>query len=141
VRRRLGVMLAVLVGTAGLLAGCTAARSGVGSADSSCFLALPAASQAVEGHGHFLGVHRFSVSGLRKSAPRMAKLLAAHDPTVQDICVSAYTGSFTSAHVSKPLGRAAGKLAVVITETGSNRVLGTVIFRHLPLRFSKSHIG
>ena len=71
----------------------------------------------------------------------MAAILGAGHPITGDICAVGYTGSFTAANVSKPLGKAAGKLAVVVTETGSNKLLGTVIFTRLPLRFSKSHIG
>jgi hypothetical protein len=140
VTRRRGGLVATVVLTAGLLAGCTSARSSPGTSDSSCFLSLPTASQAVHGHGHFLGVHRFSVSALRKKAPRLTALMAKDHPGTQDICITAYTGTFTAATVSKPLGKPAGKLAVVITETGTNHLVATVIFTRLPLRFAHSHI-
>ena len=37
--------------------------------------------------------------------------------------------------VSKPLGRPAGKLAVVVVTTPGNKLLGTLVLIKLPVRF------
>jgi hypothetical protein len=59
----------------------------------------------------------------------------------QKICVAAYVGEFTRGSVSRPLGRSSGQLAVVVSEMPSNKLLGTVIFRHTPLHFGHPHVG
>jgi hypothetical protein len=124
-----------------LLAGCTAARNSLGTSDSSCYLALPAAKQAVGPHGKFIGVHQFTLSSLRQKAPKVYHFLTAVKPTSQRVCIIEFVGSFTQASVRKPLGRSSGRLAVVVSEAPSNRLLGTVIFHHAPLNFAHSHVG
>jgi hypothetical protein len=57
------------------------------------------------------------------------------------VCVAAFTGKFTKGEVSKPLGRTAGPLAVVVSTSPGNKLLGTVIFSHAPLNFGHSHFG
>ena len=51
------------------------------------------------------------------------------------------TGNFTAASVSDPRGRSSGKLAVVVSTTPGNHLLGTVIFTKAPLHFGHSHAG
>ncbi len=130
---------------ASLLAGCTAARSSLGTSDSSCFLALPAATRAVgshsKSHSKLIGVHLYTLDDLRHLAPGFFTIFPNEHPSTQRVCVMAYSGTFTSSSVSKPLGRPAGPVAVVVMETPANRLLGTVILRHVPLHFSHSHIG
>jgi hypothetical protein len=133
--RRLGAWIAGLVVAASLVAGCSAARVGQGTTDESCYLALPTAAKAVGGHGHLEGVRKYTLANLRGVAPRLYKRLADDIPKGQNVCISAYTGHFTSSSVSKPLGRSAGTLAVAVVTTPGNHLLGTLILTKIPVRF------
>jgi hypothetical protein len=126
---------------AGLLAGCTTARSGLGTSDSSCYLALPTATKATGSHGRLQGVQRFTLSTLREKAPHLLHDLATTAPGSETVCLIAFTGNFTAASVSDPRGRSSGKLAVVVSTTPGNHLLGTVIFTKAPLHFGHSHAG
>lgn len=129
-----------LVLVASILAGCSSARTGLGTTDESCYLALPTAAKAVGGHGHLSGVRKFSVAELKPLAPRLYDDLADQAPAKQAVCLAAYTGHFTQAMVTKPLGRASGKLAVVVVTSPGNRVLGTLILEKIPVRFQHTHL-
>jgi len=133
--RRLWAGVAVLVTAAALLSSCSAARSGQGTTGESCYLALPTAAKAVGGHGHLAGVRQYTLGGLRGVAPRLYGRLADDVPKGQDVCLAAYKGHFTSAMVSKPLGRPAGTLAVAVVTTPGNKLLGTLILTKIPVRF------
>jgi hypothetical protein len=122
-----------------LLAGCTSARSNLGTTDSSCYLALPAATKVVGPHSRFIGVHLFTLASLRKRAPGLFDALPSQPASSQRVCTIAFVGTFTKTSVSKPLGLASGSVAVVISKTPSNQLLGTVIFDHTPIRFGHSH--
>lgn len=137
-RRRVAGFVVCLL-AAGLLAGCTTARSNLGTSDSSCYSALPTATKAVHSHGRLIGVHRFTVSGLRRQAPHLAHDVATKEPGTQSICVVAFQGHFTAGSVSNARGRASGRLAVVVSTTPGNHLLRTVIFTRPPLRFGHSH--
>jgi hypothetical protein len=126
---------------AGVLAGCTTARSSLGTSDSSCYLALPTATKAVGSHGHLFGVQKFSLSALRKNAPHLLHDLATNAPGSETVCIIAFTGKFTAGSVSEPRGRASGHLAVVVSTTPGNHLVGTVIFTKAPLHFGHSHAG
>jgi hypothetical protein len=139
VRSRFTNVLAAGVLLAALLAGCTSARSNLGTSDSACYLALPTATRAVHAHGRLLGVHRFTVTALRKQAPRLVGDLATKEAGAQAVCVAAFTGKFTSESVIDPHGRESGHLAVVVSTTPGNHVLGTVIFLQPPLHFGHLH--
>jgi hypothetical protein len=130
------VLLAVCVA----VSGCTTVRSDLGTSDSSCYLALPSAAEAVHAHGHMVGVHRDTLATLRRRAPGLYRQLDTTDHLSQVVCVVAFTGQFTKASVSDPHGRPTGRLAVVVTATPGNHLLGTVIFKRLPLGFSHPHI-
>ena len=56
-------------------------------------------------------------------------------PKKQAICVAGYSGHFTSAEVSKPLGHPSGTLAVAVVTTPGNRLLGTLVLSKIPVRF------
>jgi hypothetical protein len=139
-----GRMRAVLVGgvLAGLvLGGCTGFRSDLGTADSACYLALPAATKAVNGHGRLIGVHLATLSGLHRPSSPLAEVFTAEPDSKQRICITAFTGHFSRSSVTNPLGLPWGPVAVVVSETPSNRVLGTAILDHPPARFGHTHIG
>ena len=134
-RRRLGAGVAGLVVAASLLTACSAARTGQGTTDESCYLALPTAAKAIGGHGHLHGVRKFTLSGLHGVAPRLYTRLVDDIPKGQNVCLAAYTGHFSAASVSKPLGRPAGTLAVAVVTTPGNKLLGTLILMKIPVRF------
>jgi hypothetical protein len=139
--RHLAGALVCVALMAGLLTGCTSVRSSLGTSDSSCYLALPTSSSAVDGHGRLLGVHLFTMAELHHKSPHLYKVLAARHAVKSDVCVAAFSGTFTKASVSKPIGSSAGRLAIVISQTGSNHLIGTVIVAHPPFRLGHPHIG
>jgi hypothetical protein len=139
--RRLKVGLAGCVLAASLLAGCTSARSSLGTTDASCYQALPTATNAVQSHGRLIGLHLFTLKELKSKAPHLYRFIVARVKAPQPVCVVGFTGKFTSAKVSKPLGRSSGELAVVVSTSPGNKLLATVIFSHAPLKFGHSHLG
>jgi len=136
VRFRVAGAVAGCVLLAGVLGGCTSARSSLGTSASSCYLALPVSAKAVGGHGRLLGVRVFTLTELRKEAPHLARYLSITRPSGQPVCVVAFTGTFSHTSVTKPFGRLSGHLAVVVSRAPANTLLGTVIFTRLPLKFS-----
>ncbi len=130
---------------AGLLAGCTSARSNLGTSDSSCYVALPTAARAVGSHSRLIGVHLTTVATLHRQFPRLFHELSvelSHEPAPgQRLCVVAFSGSYSRSTVSKPLGRPSGSVAIVVLKFPSNELLGTAIDVRLPVRFGHSHIG
>jgi hypothetical protein len=138
-RRRLFGGFAAAMVAASLLTSCTTARTDVGTADESCYLSLPAATRAVGGHGHLEGIRKFTAAQLRQTAPRLYQDLLSPVPPRQDLCVAAFTGQFTSAEVTKALGRNEGVFAVVVLTTPANRLLGTLILRRVPVRINHTH--
>jgi hypothetical protein len=133
--RRIRTLAGALVLLASLLSGCSAARTGLGTTDESCYLALPTAAKAVGGHGHLEGVRKYTVGGLNGVAPRLYSRLSKDVSKKQTICVAGYTGHFSASEVSKPLGRTSGTLAVAVVTTPANKLLGTLILTKLPVRF------
>lgn len=138
-RTRVASLAVALVLVATLLASCSTARSDFGTTDASCYLALPTAAKAVGGHGHLEGVRKYTVNDLRGVAPRFYSQLADDVPKKQGVCVAGYTGHFTSAEVSKPLGLPSGTLAVAVVTTPANKLLGTLVLTKLPVRFQHTH--
>jgi hypothetical protein len=136
----LALVLVLMLALAGsVFAGCSAARTDVGTTDETCYLALPAAAHAV-GHGaHFIGVRKYTMSSLKSFAPRLYNHTANSVSPKQAVCLAAYTGHFTSGTVDKPLGRPAGKLAVAVLTTPGNELLGTLILSKIPVRFQHTH--
>jgi hypothetical protein len=141
VRHRVVGGLATCILLATVLAGCTSARSSLGTSDSSCYLSLPSTSKAVGGHGKFLGIHAYTPSQLKARAPHLSADLTAAHATSSHMCVAAYSGSFTAANVSKPLGKAGGRLAAAVVNASDRTILATVIFGRLPLHFGHPHVG
>ena len=137
--RRVGVWAGAAVLAASVFASCTSARSGLGTTDESCYLALPTASEAVGGQGHLAGIRKYRVADMKNLAPRLYHHLADQAPGSQVICLAGYTGVFTKTNVEKPIGRATGKLAVVVVTSPGDKVLGTLILKKLPVRFQHTH--
>ncbi len=124
-----------LVVATSLLSACSAARTGLGTTDESCYLALPVAAKAVGGHGHLSGIRKETLSGLRDVAPGLSRHLSHDVPKGQNVCLAGYTGHFTAAGLSKPFGRQSGSLAVVVVTTPGNKLLGTLLLTKTPVRF------
>lgn len=139
-RRGVGGVVGCLL-VAAFLADCTTARSDLGTSVSSCYHALPTATKAVHRRGHLLGVQEFTVGSLRREAPDLSQELAAQAASDRRICVVAFSGTFDASSVSAPRGQQSGKLAVVVTTTPGNHLLGTVILPRPPLRFGHPHAG
>jgi hypothetical protein len=124
-----------------LLADCTAARSELGTTDSPCYLALPAATAAAGPHSRLVGVHLLRLDALGQRSRRLFDALPVRGTPRQRVCVIGFSGSFTKASVTRPYGRESGHLAVVVLDNPSNQLIGTVIFDRAPLQFGHSHIG
>jgi hypothetical protein len=132
-RIRAAALAAGLVLATSLLASCSSARTDLGTTDESCYLALPTAAKAVGGHGHLVGVRKYTFGSLRGMS--LYGELAHDVSTKQEVCLAGYTGHFTAAAVTKPLGRSSGALAVAVVTTPGNKLLGTLIIAKLPVRF------
>jgi hypothetical protein len=141
VERRLwrGALCCVVAATVG--AGCTTARSDLGTSVGSCYLALPTATRAVHGHGHLLGVQQFTVGWLHRHAPALYREVATSQAADKRICVVAFSGRFRAGSVTRARGLSSGQLAVVLSTAAGNHVLGTVIFAKPPLRIGLSPAG
>jgi hypothetical protein len=138
--RRLGTFAAGVALCATLFVGCSTARTDVGTTDESCYLALPTATKAVGHHGHLEGIRKFTLTNLHSFAPKLYRRVAGRVPAHQAVCVAAFTGHFNADSVSKPLGRQEGILAVSVVTSPGNELLGTLILRRIPVRFSHTHM-
>ena len=137
--RRCRLAMAVLAATGGLvLASCSSVRNDLGTGNSSCYVALPAASAAVHHRGHLHGVRLESTAALRSRAPLLYRAATAGDQL--SVCLVAFTGRFTRAEVLRPTGQAAGDLAVVELGYPDHRVLQTLLLTRQPVPFGHSHI-
>ena len=130
------VMMCVLVLT---LARCTSARDTLGTTASPCFEALAIGADAVHDNGSFAGVHLLTLSTAAHDLHMQRTLLARFGPSVHNVCVVSYRGTFDVAHVARPLGPpppgGVGHYAIVIVSKPQNQLLGTVIRETQPLRF------
>jgi hypothetical protein len=143
-RRRRPMLLAgaLVVGTTLVLGGCTSVRNDLGTTNSGCYVAIPAAAEAVGHAGHLQGVRLVNVSSLRsRESPLYAAAVAAPGPTVKRVCLVAFTGHFEAATVSSPIGEETGRMAVVELEYPDNRLLATLLIAHPPFPFGHSHMA
>jgi hypothetical protein len=145
-RRPVALVASITVSAAGLGA-CGAGRGALGTNAGRCFAALPVAKQAVGGRGSFAGVRRVDVARVTARSER-----AMHDlldllpvPPPHDICLVAYTGSFTPSQVERPVGPpppgGVGRYAIVAVTTQKPELLATFVVRHAPLNFARVHVG
>ncbi len=138
---RRGAVVAAVVVAATSLAGCSSARSSLGTVDGGCFVALPTASAAVHRHGQLLGAELVTVDALRSRPLVYRTAVGAPGPKVRQVCLVAFGGSFTTRTVERPAGHAEGRLAVAVVEYPRSRLLGTVLLSRPPVRFGHSHAG
>ncbi|MGO9964793.1 MAG: hypothetical protein ACLPUG_15390 [Acidimicrobiales bacterium] len=130
------VALVAVVTVTGLLAGCTAARNGLGNHDSACFRVYPEAVAAVHGRGRFAG---------ERYLPPRALIIELHDAIVPDnlqdashvaTCLVAFTGRFTEADVDQGWApfAPAGRIAIVVVRQRDLVLLATVVLSRVPPR-------
>ncbi|HVC68944.1 MAG TPA: hypothetical protein VNC61_01635 [Acidimicrobiales bacterium] len=132
-------LVAWLFAALGVLTGCTTAHLSLGTSASSCFDALAVASEAVHDNGSFAGVRLLTVATVGTELHLEAELAARVGPSVGDVCVVSYRGTFAANRVARPLGHAPpggfGRYAIVLVSKPQNRLVGTVIRQTQPLRF------
>jgi hypothetical protein len=138
--------LAVAAAATGLAA-CGAGRDVLGTNTSPCFLALPTAKQAVEGRGSLAGVRLVDIPRLTAPGDRTIRGLLTQLPLPRprDVCVVAYTGSFTLEQVEMPAGLppsgGTARYAIAVVAFPKPRLLGTFVVAHEPLSFRRTHVG
>jgi hypothetical protein len=116
------------------LAACTAGHSTLGTSDSACFKALPAASAAVHRRGAFLGVHKVDTKRLLEDARlRKSPMLSSLDD--EAVCAVAFRGRFPAGSVEHAYRQRSGDYAVVLVRTRNDRVAVTFVLDRLPLQF------
>jgi hypothetical protein len=140
VARRVRAIVGCVV-LATVVTACTTARSDLGTSVGSCYRSLPAATRAVHGSGHLLGVQEFTVGWLHRHAPGLYRELATNQAPGKRVCAIAFSGHFEAASVTGPRGLASGQLAVVVSTESGSHLLGTVIFAKPPLRIGRSRAG
>jgi hypothetical protein len=147
-RRRWPLALAVSIAvTAAGTPGCGAGRNILGTNTSPCFLALPVAKRAVAGRGSLAGVRMVDITKLTAPGDRAMRALLdlMTVPLPRDICLVAYTGSFTLGQVEQPAGLpppgGAGRYAIAVVTTPKSGLLGTFVVQRLPLPFTRAHVG
>jgi hypothetical protein len=148
-QRPLALALSIAV-TASGTSGCGAGRNILGTNTSPCFLALPVAKRAVEGRGKLAGVRLVDIPRLT-SAPGDRAVRALLDqiavPLPRDVCLVAYTGSFTLSQVEQPTGLllpgpgGVGQYAIAVVTAPTSALLGTFVVQRLPLTFTRAHVG
>ncbi|HVX20234.1 MAG TPA: hypothetical protein VHB02_02690 [Acidimicrobiales bacterium] len=135
-------MAAVVLAAAAVLAGCTSVRNDLGTSNSGCYVALPAASAAVGDVGRLLGVRLVDVSSLPADSHLLYRAATtAPGPTVQRVCLVGFAGHFEAAGVGRPVGRPSGTLAVVELAYPDSRLLATLLVGRDTLPFGHSHLG
>ena len=94
-----------------LLAGCTSVRSNLGTSDSPCYLALPAATRSVGATSRLVGVHLTTVRTIAKDSSFLAKTLGIGNGSAKRACVFEFAGRFSKSSVSRAGGHASGRFA------------------------------
>jgi hypothetical protein len=143
--RPLALALSIAVTAAGV-ASCGAGRNILGTNTNPCFLALPVAKKAVEGRGSLAGVRLVDVSRLTPSERALHKLLDQLPiPSSHQVCLVAFTGSYTPGQVKLPFGpvpaSGAGRFAIAVVTIPKAVLLGTFVVQREPLSFKREHVG
>jgi hypothetical protein len=146
-RPRLAALIASIAVIAAGLGACGAGRNALGTSADPCFAALPVAKHAVGGRGSFAGVRRVNVSHLTARGERAMHELLSLLPVqpAHDVCLVAYSGSFTPSQVARPLGpppaAGGGRYAIAVVTTMKHELLGTFVVAREPLKFAHVHLG
>jgi hypothetical protein len=144
--RPLALVLSIAV-TAAAVVACGAGRDILGTNTSPCFVALPVAKKAVKGRGTLDGVRLVDVD--RFTAPSDRSLRKLLDqlpiPSSHEICLVAFTGSYTLGQVELPFGpvppSGAGRYAIAVVTFPKAKLLGTFVAPREPLSFKREHLG
>lgn len=140
-RPRLGATAAALAVATSTLAGCASARSELGTANAACYIGLADAVAAVHHRGHLYGVRLVTVSSLEHRAPLLyAAARSTAGTKVTQVCLVAFSGTFSAAEVTHPVGKSSGHVAVVELAYPSKHLFATLLARHPPLPFGHPHI-
>ncbi|HUA95059.1 MAG TPA: hypothetical protein VMB82_05980 [Acidimicrobiales bacterium] len=133
--------MALVVGGS-VLSACTAVRNDLGTAQSQCYVAIPAATAAIHAQKHLKGVALVGLGSLRNLDHQLyrAAVETSGRPSAS-VCLVAFTGHFQADQVTAPVGQPSGRLAVVALRYPDNRVLATLLVPHPPFAFGHSHIG
>lgn len=137
--RTVAAWTAALV-TAAALSGCAAARNELGTVNSDCYIAIPAAFRAVHHHGRLAGVRLVSVASLRTQAPLLYEAARSKGKSTRDVCLVAFTGEFLAESVTVPVGDTAGSVAVVELGYPAKRLFATLVLRRPPIPFGHFHL-
>jgi hypothetical protein len=136
------VACAVVVTVAGLFAGCTASRNGLGTHDSVCFRVYPEARAAVHDRGKFAGERYLPPRALILQMPRANVPDALVDASRVATCLVAFTGHFTASTVElgwAPRG-GAGRIAIVVVRQRDSKLLATVVLERIPPKLVFAHV-
>ena len=139
-RRRFGWLgvATVALAVSSVVAGCSTVHESLGTSDGPCYLALPVATAAVGPSSHFDGVRLMKVRSV--TYPRLESALKRAGVDSGQVCLVAFTGTFSSTSVSRPSGRLRGHLAVVVLRYPDDKLVSTVLFSRLPTHFGHSHV-
>lgn len=149
-RRECFAVFLVVVVCSLVTAACTSARNTLGTSSSSCVDALPVAATAVGGRGSFAGVRLVNVTKLDRKVPAVTPTLRTllqerAGRQLGNVCVVAYTGSFTLDQVQDPLGTApaggTGRYAIVVVQFPGNELLATFVRATEPFSFRHGGLG
>jgi len=140
-----GLVLALGVGGSAL-AGCTAARSALGTGASPCFRAIPPAEDAVHHRGKLAGVRIGPLTLVSGHYHRLSDALSDRSKVpVKAVCFVAYRGTFELNEVERPImassSRTTGRFAIVVVSSPQNQLLGTFVVNQLPLRLRHDLVG
>jgi hypothetical protein len=143
--RPLALILSIAVTAAGVAA-CGAGRDVLGTNASPCFLALPAAKKAVKGRGSLAGVRLVDVRRLTPSERALRNLLDQLPiPSSHEVCLVAFTGSYTPGQIELPFGpvptSGAVRFAIAVVTIPKAVLLGTFVAQREPLSFRREHVG
>jgi hypothetical protein len=147
-QRPLALATSIAVTLAGTGA-CGAGHNILGTNTGPCFLALAVAKRAVEGRGLLAGVRMIDIPKLTSAADDRAVRALLDQITVplpRDVCLVAYSGSFTLGQVEQPAGLlpgggGVGRYAIAVVSAPTSELLGTFVVRRLPLNFTRGHVG
>lgn len=123
------------------LSACTSPTSALAPSASSCFAAIPIASESLHDSGRLLGVRYLSLSTINADLARVKiRVLptAGMSPSLH-LCVLGYHGPFKRSRVQAPwpIGKRRGSEALVIFAADRRHILHTVLVTMLPLRLPR----
>ena len=129
-KRRLATVAVILVIG---LSGCAGARNMLKTGASVCFKALPGADEAVQRRGHLVGVRRVQAELLQQRLPKHGPLDTMAPDT--ELCVFAFSGTFTSSQVAMAPPGMSGSYAVVALAGNRPTEVAAWVVDRLPTRF------